>query len=184
MNTYLIITIVKAQNKNTATLKQLSIRDDLTGLYNRRFIIAYLEQMKETTRINPALVGIIDIDDFKKINDTYGHIKGDETIRHIGHHLQNCIGNKGIVGRYGGDEFIVILDDYSRVSTRLLLNKLCQITAYQCIPTDIPQVTISGGFTPFYGYENIHDIFELADKQLYLAKKKGRNQMLVQSFLI
>ena len=89
-----------------------SFLDALTKLYNRNYLLHYMEHMSERFQKGKRLTGImLDINGFKSINDTYGHMKGDGVLRDMGEVLLRSVGNRAAVARYGGDEFIILIED-------------------------------------------------------------------------
>ena len=155
-----------------------SITDKLTGLFNRMYFDVIFNYFIEKYKRNktPFSMLIIDIDNFKKINDTYGHQKGDEILENIGEIIKTTIRKTDFAFRYGGEEFVIIFPDTNietayKVAQRLLNNISSQIKL------DSKPVTISGGIGEYKG-ENPRDFFEKIDEALYFAKRNGKNQIL------
>jgi diguanylate cyclase (GGDEF)-like protein len=166
------------------TLRMKSIRDPLTGLYNRRYMEESLE--RETHRANrhktSAGIIMIDIDYFKPFNDTYGHEVGDKILRALGAFLRRHSRGEDITCRYGGEEFLLILPEASLEVTKCRAEELCSRTKeigleYRGRSLNI---TISLGVAalPNHG-PSVKDAVNAADKALYRAKNKGRNQVMV-----
>lgn len=166
--------------ENKALALQSSL-DELTGILNRRGffnILKPLSHLAQRSNLNIAIV-MIDIDHFKKINDTYGHSRGDEVLMKIANILKNNIRTSDIVARYGGEEFIIYLSSVDPNSTYNIAEKIRKRVEEET-KDDIP-VTISGGLS--YGpltkkvEEEIVDYINKADACLYEAKGSGRNKI-------
>lgn len=154
-------------------------RDAGTGLLNKRALTEYtIEQLNEKDGNTRWLV-IIDIDDFKHINDTYGHMFGDQVIRRVAEIMQELIGQRGVIGRFGGDEYVILLE---KVQTREQLKTLLKTIAKEFALAFDPKthVTASIGVSeyPVDGTE-YEELMRKADKALYLAKEKGKNRHII-----
>ena len=166
--------LLKEQNKK---LIKLASTDHLTKLNNRKALFETLEyEIKEEKRNHAGLcILILDIDYFKSINDTYGHLIGDQVLLQTAEILKNSVRRIDTVGRYGGEEFLVILpgtniQDAVDVAERIRKN------VEEATFTDGIKVTVSGGLKQYDGEEG-SSLICLADQQLYLAKEDGRNQI-------
>ena len=154
-------------------------RDAGTGLLNKRAWTEYtIEQLNRKDHSTRWLV-IIDIDDFKHINDTYGHIFGDQVIRRVAEIMQVLVGQRGVIGRFGGDEYVILLE---KVATREQLKTLLKTIAKEfALAFDSKiHVTASIGVSeyPVDGAE-YEELMRKADKALYLAKEKGKNRHII-----
>jgi diguanylate cyclase (GGDEF)-like protein len=158
--------------------------DGLTGIYNRRYMEMTLQQLTATlTRADAKFaIMMMDVDFFKKYNDTYGHAEGDECLKSIAHALDKAIlRSSDFVARYGGEEFVVVLPGTDESGARLMAEKILQDIRDLKIPhekNDAGIVTISIGIaagdnTPGYSWE---DYLKKADDALYMSKENGRNQ--------
>lgn len=169
-------------NELLMKLEEMSVKDPLTGTYNRRFLLKYLETGMERNIQNNTPVSIImyDIDKFKRLNDDYGHLVGDEVIRKLSAiFIENCR-EYDIVARYGGEEFILVLPGagehtaYKRaeqIRKRVENMKFCDVIERP--------VTISGGVTCFEKtMKTTEEFIAVADQYLYLAKETGRNKII------
>lgn len=161
-------------------LKEMIDIDPLTKIYNRRFINFQLETvLKEFEEFElPFGVMFIDIDHFKNVNDTYGHSVGDEILKVIAKTISNNIRPYDVVGRFGGEEFIVILkrvdmDVLKMVSERI---RILSQNSYYIHEGKPISVTISVGATLYDGSETINQIIARADKLMYKSKTTGRNK--------
>jgi len=166
------------------SLKESAIKDALTGLYNRRFMQEALNrELTRMKRVGKALaLVIIDVDFFKKFNDTYGHDAGDEVLRGIGQLLMNFRKGEDIACRYGGEEFLLALPEIEIESAKERLEKLREMVAgltlfHQGKP--LPKITISAGVAFFPAEANsIEPLIKLADTALYSAKQAGRDRVV------
>jgi diguanylate cyclase (GGDEF)-like protein len=166
-------------------LRELAVVDELTGLYNRRFFerrLAYeFERFKRYS--HPLSILIIDVDYFKKVNDTYGHNAGDEVLRHLAQHAQTTLRKIDIVARYGGEEFVAILPDTDQSGALTAAERLRVAISSTSVRfgEDEICITISGGIVTisreFSG--DVESLIRFADQALYQAKAQGRNRIVV-----
>ena len=174
-------------NKKNEELRELSIKDSLTELYNRRFFENKLdEEFSKAQRYNYKLsIVFLDIDDFKKINDTYGHPSGDIVLIRIADLLQKCIRKTDQVARIGGEEFCIIMNDCSSENALDFLERLrLQISDMDYIfnGTTI-NVTCSFGIAEYdESFNNPQDFLDAADSALYKAKRQGKNRIEIYSY--
>ena len=165
-----------------AEQQQKSMQDALTKLANRAAFDNYFAKAMVRFHHRPfrlALV-VIDIDDFKKINDTYGHAAGDRTLQVIATSIVKRVGSDVFVGRYGGEEFVLIYSAMEEDKLMKELNLLKQYIAslpFQFKNTKV-NITLSLGATHIKSGDNIHIAFERADKAMYQAKNQGKNQVI------
>lgn len=168
------------KNKNSV-LEVLSIRDELTVLYNRRYVLKRLdEEIERAKRYNRVFsCMMIDIDYFKKINDTYGHSGGDIVLRHMGNMLRKNLRTVDIASRYGGEEFLLILPETDLKGAKAVAEKLRNIVFNTELPEGLPEnfrFTISLGIAIYpYDAESRERLINAADEALYTAKGVGRN---------
>lgn len=160
---------------------RLSLRDPLTGLGNRTALDSALYrelQLAERHQQDLSLL-MIDIDCFKKINDVYGHARGDEVLKAVAQHIQAVCRNSDISFRYGGEEFVVLLRKTDSTGARIIAERIRQeianITLEHNGITINPTVSIGVGTRAIDKHEQIHNLFERADQALYRAKSQGRN---------
>ncbi len=166
-----------------ARLLEQSLRDYLTGLYNRRYLEETLERELNRAIRKQLSIGIImlDVDDFKRFNDTYGHAAGDLILQEVGSLLLKHVRGGDIASRYGGDEFIIVLPDASREVTRQRAELLCSDAQHfhvQFQGHPLGKVTISLGVATFpdNGFTSTA-ILKAVDDALYRAKHAGRGQV-------
>lgn len=167
-----IETLLQQQNEK---LVELSSIDALTGIFNRRVLYERLDyEMKRTGRTNkPLSVIIMDIDHFKQVNDQHGHLAGDQVLIQVAKLIQHSVRKTDIVGRYGGEEFLVILQDSSAAEGSKVAEKIRIAIQDAVFDADL-KVTISGGVAE-YKDQSIEKLLEDADNYLYDAKRNGRN---------
>lgn len=158
-------------------LHELSELDGLTKLYNHRMIMEHLQNAIDQAEIKQKIFSIIilDIDDFKKVNDTKGHLFGDQVIMGIATIIKNNIRKTDIAGRYGGEEFLIILTD-TDISNAINLAEKIRKSVEEFRINGV-RVTISGGIQQYDG-SNKDDLISNADKKLYDAKRSGKNKIL------
>lgn len=158
-------------------LLELSQTDPLTGINNRRALMEKLEyEMLRSKRANSNLcILLLDIDFFKKINDTYGHMIGDKVLKLVADSLKSSLRKTDIIGRYGGEEFLIVLPD-CRLADGIQVAEKIRMGISQ-IEFEIKlQVTVSGGVADFQN-NSIDEMIKTADDLLYKAKQKGRNRI-------
>jgi diguanylate cyclase (GGDEF)-like protein len=165
-----------------AEVQKLAITDSLTGLYNRRGFDSFgnreVERLHRFGRPLSALM--VDVDDFKDVNDHYGHHVGDQVIREVGKRISRNLREVDIIGRFGGDEFCILLPEADLVTARGVAERLRSEIEEQPIEIDgVPIfITISVGVArALPNAENLDNILGKADKALYTAKQHGRNRV-------
>ncbi len=172
-----------SKSKDYDRLYKLVNTDDLTGLYNKRFFVKHMEMNIEYSSIykKPFSLIMIDIDYFKKFNDTYGHLSGDCVLKQVAKYLTEVTGDKGVVCRYGGEEMCVILPQINKEAAEKHAWELCRKIAsseFTLADGQKTKVTISLGVSEFPNNANTTTkLIEYADKALYYAKEHGRNQV-------
>ncbi len=164
-------------NHNLMTLSGI---DDLTGAFNRRQIERHFETslMKAERQHNPLSVVMVDIDHFKQINDTHGHQRGDEILRTLGTLLREQLRRTDFVGRYGGEEFLILLPGTDAEEALSVADKLRVRVEEEELMGGHQPFTVSMGIAtyPMDGL-TIHQLIDRADKGLYLSKNRGRNTL-------
>lgn len=172
------------QKHNKEDLREKASRDSLTGLYNHALLLELLDkEIGKQERNNESLSFVmIDIDYFKKINDTYGHSIGDDVIRELASILKEEIRSTDIPGRYGGEEFGIVLTGINREDTYLLSEHIRETIEKYEFASHATRIktTISLGFYCKSADDNISckDIVKCADVALYKAKQNGRNRVV------
>ncbi len=167
-------------------LERLATTDVLTGVFNRRVLLERLElELRRCRRYGSRLcVLLLDVDYFKRVNDTYGHLAGDAVLVAVGHILRTRVRNTDVAGRYGGEEFGVLLPETDLEPGRELAERLRQHVADEVFSagTATFRVTCSVGVAHFAdARQKANDLLQGADKALYRAKEQGRNRVCVAS---
>lgn len=164
--------------KSRKKLTQQANRDRLTDLYNRRYFDKIFEQQFKNAHQNryPLTIFFIDIDHFKKINDTYGHDKGDEVLRGVAHIIRALCRKDDIIARYGGEEFVILFPKMDKESAKQIAESMRKIVEEKSEEVLGLKVTVSIGITTdFMKFSNPQDLIKSADNALYKAKSSGRN---------
>ena len=173
------------QNRTNELLKQLeelSVKDPLSGAYNRRFLLKYIESGIEKHKETSAPLSIImfDIDKFKRVNDDFGHLVGDDVIKGFSQVLLQSCRNYDVVARYGGEEFILVMPGASEETAYARaeqIRKKVEVSGFS-EAIDRP-VTVSGGVAGYLtSYKNVEEFIAVADENLYTAKETGRNRII------
>jgi diguanylate cyclase len=164
-------------------IEELAELDELTGSYNRRCIMRMLDdELARAHRINtPCSIALIDLDWFKRINDGYGHPTGDEVLRTFAITMFANIRNIDRFGRYGGEEFLLVLPDTPNDGAARILDRLRAIIAeldWSAFSSGM-QVTISAGVATLRPDESADTFLARADSALYVAKERGRNRIAI-----
>ena len=164
--------------KALTTIQEISIRDELTGLYNRRHLMTMLEIEKkraDRTKGSFSLV-ILDIDHFKRINDTCGHLKGDEVLKVVAKLVQESLRGTDFCARFGGEEFIMVLGQ-TLENGALAFAERVRLLVSSAQFEDGLHVTVSLGVAEYRPTEEISQTISCADAALYRAKSAGRNRV-------
>lgn len=165
--------------KNEAYYLTPAARDAGTGLFNKKAITEYAVEKLQRKDGKIRWFLLLDIDDFKSINDTFGHMFGDKVIRKVADVLQVNAGYRGVVGRFGGDEFFVLLEKVpDREALKNWLKTVVKEIAYAFDPKLKVMASIGISQYPLDG-EDYQELFEKADKALYIAKEKGKNRHII-----
>ena len=169
--------------ENIQTVTNHANRDFLTGLYNRRYFFEsannYLDNIDEMSE--KFAVGMIDIDFFKKINDTYGHDTGDRAIIHLAEILTSGTNHRDIVSRFGGEEFCVVLKNINRFSALEIFDRIREEVAKTPLYSNDKEpiyFKVSIGVSIYE--DSLDETINQADMMLYSAKNGGRNRVLIQ----
>jgi diguanylate cyclase (GGDEF)-like protein len=178
-----LISAVESRARRSRSLRSTMIRDGLTGLLNHTTIKEHLyrEVLYARRRNVPIAFAMIDIDRFKSINDTYGHITGDRVLKSLSRVLQQRLRKTDVIGRYGGEEFAVMLPDTDGQTATRVMDEIRSGFAQvrQCSGPAEFHVTFSCGVADFPTYEDAIRINKAADDALYEAKRAGRNQVVL-----
>ena len=183
METFEDVTLLKEAEKalleSEGKYIELSITDDLTHLYNSRHFFKQLNiEIDRAQRYNhPLSLLMMDLDDFKYINDTYGHIEGDRVLRRIGTVISECIRKTDSAYRYGGEEFSVILPETNKdkaITVAERIRKGIESESFSC-DKNIIKVTASIGIALYHSHDTLKNLINNADKSMYTAKTRKKN---------
>ncbi|WP_410211892.1 GGDEF domain-containing protein [Aquirhabdus sp.] len=168
-------------------IRVISRTDALTGIHNRMSILDFLNhEMVRAARLNePLTIALLDLDHFKKVNDNWGHPTGDRVLKDAAKVFRQNIRNCDVLGRYGGEEFIIILPGADSEEGQKVIERCRTKLAETDILTDsesLIQVTASFGMVSVHGqWVESHQLIQIADRALYQAKHNGRNRIEVAS---
>ena len=184
---YFISRLLRKINEAQRKLVELATIDDLTQLYNRRYFFERFNQEMERAKRyqRPLSCLILDIDHFKQVNDTYGHLSGDQVLIDIAQILKNNCRQSDLAGRYGGEELIILLPETDSPGAMIIAERIREmIEQHQTVDGrgEIIRVTVSMGVASLTGPElekmdKNERIVQYADDALLRAKKEGRNRI-------
>ncbi len=177
---------IERLRQEVSRAREDALADGLTGLTNRKgfdLALAHCLSSIETGSRGPSLL-MTDIDFFKRVNDTYGHLFGDKVIRVVAQTLKNNVKGKDLAARYGGEEFVILLPDTPLEGAQQLAEKIRSTVENGRIRRldsneTIAKITISLGVTSYRTGENAAQFIERADQALYTSKAQGRNRVTV-----
>ena len=179
-----IINQVESTRKQAELYRELAGTDPLTSLVNRRRFLEIAEAAIQNLKINKGQLAVIilDIDHFKNVNDQYGHKAGDEVLTAIAACIKNSLRGGDVAGRYGGEEFVVLVNGASSDQCLKIAERIRVAVAQQVIPIDhaAVTVTISLGITSINPDQvlPLDELIDRADQAMYIAKKQGRNRVV------
>ena len=175
-----ITEMFEAMQKSISMLYDAAIKDEKTGVYNHKFFdtIIDMEIEKAKRKEQKLSLMIMDIDFFKKVNDTYGHVKADHLLFHLAKLLKEKIRKSDILARFGGEEFIILLPGTNLEKAGKLAERLKKAINSDSILKK-HNITVSGGASQFKSRDDKMKLKERADKALYKAKKEGRNRFIL-----
>ncbi len=182
----LVLGCVYAMTKNSRR-KKIGLgaetgRDEMTGLLSKRAITDYIKNIIDSGAEGNYYLCVLDIDNFKYINDNFGHMFGDEVIVTVADILKDAIGERGVAGRIGGDEMMLFLENIeNRADLKSILRTIRTNVewAYQDVRKDLHLSCSMGTAAWPADADNYNDLFKIADKMLYLAKEKGKNRYVI-----
>jgi two-component system cell cycle response regulator len=159
-------------------LEALAYSDELTSLYNRRFLGRQLSALiRSATRHRRAMsLVLVDVDRFKAVNDEYGHERGDVVLERIARRLSHVLREEDFAGRWGGEEFLILLPDVDEVGAHATAERLRESVAGR--PVAGLAVTVSAGTATWQHGESADDLLRRADAALYEAKRAGRDRVI------
>lgn len=169
--------VTKIFNKKADLEKEVAY-DSLTGLLRKKYLDIELEMLLEKKE-NLVLI-VVDIDDFKAINDVYGHSTGDIVLKEFSVLLQDNLRKEDLIARWGGEEFLIVIKN---ISEEMALEKAellrCKITEYHF--TQVKKLSASFGMAYLHKNDDIHTLLQRADKALYKAKNNGKNKVILKT---
>lgn len=185
-NRIVIGTIIILESSDNHVVEELNIISDMkdpgTDLLNKRAITDYVRKLIDSQPGHTVTIAIIDIDDFKTINDTYGHMFGDEVLCKVADILRDAVGSIGLCGRIGGDEMFIIMEGLNdNEGIRNVLRTIRNNTKwlYHDDPRNIKITCSIGSATYPNDAKRYDELFKIADKVLYLAKEKGKDRYII-----
>jgi two-component system cell cycle response regulator len=165
-------------------LQRLTIEDPLTGLFNSRYLFDQLD--KEINRakryLHPLSLMFIDIDKFKTINDTYGHMMGDKVLLQIANRLKDCLRSNDTAYRFGGDEYTIILPETTLPEAKYVADRIINKFDHDSLTIngkDISKISLSIGITEYQINEGIEQLLHRADVTMFEAKQREGNSMVI-----
>ena len=183
-----LIKSIETRTSRYRTLRSLMVRDSLTGLYNHTKTKELLEKdLYRCARNNTNLIyAMLDIDNFKTVNDTYGHPIGDKVIKSLARLLKQRLRKSDTIGRYGGEEFAIVLYDTDINNAFKVINKIREhfsLLTHNAGDVEF-NVTFSCGLAAYPYFDTVAELNEAADKALYHAKQTGRNKTIIADFTL
>ena len=185
-NSIVIGTIIILESSDNHVIEELNIISDMkdpgTDLLNKRAITDYVRKLIDSQPGHTVTIAIIDVDDFKTINDTYGHMFGDEVLYKVADILRDAVGIRGLCGRIGGDEMFIIMEGLNdNEGIRNVLRTIRNNTKwlYHDDPRNIKITCSIGSATYPNDAKSYDELFKIADKVLYLAKEKGKDRYII-----
>jgi diguanylate cyclase (GGDEF)-like protein len=178
---------MEALQESEARFKFLANHDPLTGILNRRSFIdrVELELKNASPHLIPCCLAMMDIDNFKKFNDTYGHLAGDETIRHVVKTVASGLRKNDFLGRYGGEEFVIFFEGMDKKTGIPVVDRLRKILADTPVALESGPVSVYASFGVVEssmeeeGENYVQRLINDADIALYAAKRAGRNKVML-----
>jgi diguanylate cyclase (GGDEF)-like protein len=171
----------KKLQSSLIVIREMAIQDDLTGFFNRIHLMDLIESENNRSVRTGSVFSLVmmDIDKFKKINDTYGHQTGDQVLRTFAAVIRSILRKTDFCGRYGGEEFLVLLTQTDLQAAKVFAERIRGSVENSFFPDLGPdsRVTVSLGLVEHQMQENIEKTISRADDALYKAKKKGRNRV-------
>jgi diguanylate cyclase (GGDEF)-like protein len=166
-----------------AKVRDLAMRDDLTGLFNRRYLLEVLQRQKALADRDALRFAVcyVDLDHFKRVNDRFGHLQGDDVLKAFAEVARRVVREEDFVARIGGEEFVLVLINATVADAERVADRLRRQTQLMLIHPDAPDfaVTASVGIAAYRKREPIEQLLARADAAMYAAKGQGRNRVVV-----
>ncbi|HXP97788.1 MAG TPA: diguanylate cyclase, partial [Telmatospirillum sp.] len=176
-----LVASVAVRAERTRVLRSLMMRDSLTGLLNHTALLHFLDtSLASARRSGQGLcVAMLDLDHFKKVNDVYGHPAGDQVLKALARMLEQRLRNSDVVGRYGGEEFAIVLQGVTVGEATAILDQILRDFSALTFAVDGAEFScsFSAGIAGFPDIQAADDLVKAADEALYSAKRDGRNQV-------
>ena len=174
-----LIQLTEELQKKNEALKILAVTDELTGLYNRHYIDKTINDIMNSSdnKHQPLTMIVLDLDHFKLVNDQWGHPIGDKVLKQVSELTQSNIRKSDILARFGGEEFVILLQNTTQKGGLIVAEKLRKMMEETTIDP-VGVVTGSFGVSERQIYESFKSWYKRADKALYLAKESGRNKVV------
>ncbi len=167
-------------HRSEERMRQLSMIDEFTGLFSKNYVVRRLEEEMQRAQRRGSLltVTMLDLDAFKSCNDTFGHQFGDEVLKRVSGTLKTNMRLRDSVGRYGGEEFLIVQPELTESEAVAMVGRLKQNVAEECLYGEGRelQVTLSAGIAEWDRRLGAEDLIRRADCALYAAKRAGKNQ--------
>ncbi|MDE7269866.1 MAG: GGDEF domain-containing protein [Acetatifactor sp.] len=177
-----VYTLAKDSRRRKSRLGADAAKDEMTGLLSKKTIADYIQNFMETKSGGTSYLCVLDVDNFKGVNDNYGHLFGDEVLMTVADILKDAVGDRGVVGRIGGDEMLIFLEDIiDRVDLKSILRtiRINVEWAYKGVRDDLHLSCSIGAAAWPTDADNYNDLFKIADKMLYRAKEGGKNRYII-----
>jgi len=181
---------IRELRENLEDVRRESLTDGLTGVSNRKYFDAMLRELAKQAMESgePLALLMLDVDHFKRFNDSFGHQMGDQVLKLVARTLTQCVKGRDMVARYGGEEFAVILPATQLISAATVAEQIRNTVANKKIVKrstgeDLGRITLSIGAAVFDYGETLSDLIARGDEALYLAKRTGRNKVVTQDEL-
>lgn len=183
--TYYLLMVQKKSTISSITIKNFAMIDNVTQLNNRKRVDQEISRL--ATETQPFAVGLIDLDDFKFVNDHYGHLVGDQLLFEVAEVFRATTRAKDFVGRYGGEEFIIFIRHHDCATVLLICQRIRQAVDNTLFLPHSPQpfkISVSIGITMRNPGDDLMHCLHVADQALYEAKKRGKNQVVLSNSTI
>lgn len=168
--------------KENEKLDMIASHDPLTGLLNRRSMLQHLNKVMNTAQSNgsPFSLVMADIDDFKKVNDTYGHDTGDQVLIHVAEVIKKELNNSGSVCRWGGEEILLLIDDTQEAAARIAedIRRMLEASPFTTHNGVQVSVTMTFGVSGYQPGLSMDSLIKITDENLYTGKRNGKNQVI------
>jgi diguanylate cyclase (GGDEF)-like protein len=171
----------KKLTKMEKRLQTMAYRDQLTKLYNRHALLSHFDNLFKAA--DGHSFALVDLDDFKRVNDLYGHFVGDDVLRHIADVISHQIPAEGCLYRWGGEEFLIVVREIPKAAFIELLERIRIAIQRTPLCQNGKAITVTASFGAICGVrgQSVQSCLLQADKQLYYAKKNGKNQVIYQN---